>query len=82
MVITTHHASSFVDPGSPGLIFPAEERGEGDDDGHEPDAGDQHPDRAGAPGVDVVRICHGPEPSIISPTLFLSVCPLSLQIII
>ena len=76
----THHASSLVDPGSPGLIFPAEERSERDHDGHEPDTGDQHPDRAGAPGVNIVRIGDGPEPSIISPTLFLKV--FRLQIII
>ena len=66
----THHASSFIDAGSPGLVFPAEERSERDYDGHEPDTGDQHPDRAGAPGVDIVRVGHRPEPDIISPALF------------
>ena len=78
--LSPHHASSLVDPGQPSLVFPAEERSEGDNDGHEPDTGDQHPDRAGAPGVDVVRVGHGPEPSIISPTLFWKV--FQLQIII
>ena len=77
---STHHARSFVNPGSPFLIFPAKERSEGDDDGHEPDAGDQHPDGAGAPGVDIVRIGDGPEPSIISPTLFLKVFRLQIMI--
>ena len=76
----TYHTGALVNSGGPVFILPAEERGEGDDDRHEPDAGDQHPDGAGAPGVDVVRICHSPEPSIISPTLFLKVFQLRISI--
>ena len=78
--LSPHHASSLVDPGQPSLVFPAEERSEGDNDGHEPDTGDQHPDRARASGVNVVRVGHGPEPSINSPTLFLKVFQLRISI--
>ena len=52
----TYHTGALVNSGSPVFILPAEQRGKGDDDRHEPDAGDQHPDGAGAPAVDVVRI--------------------------
>lgn len=59
----THHTLAVLDVLRPVLILPAEEGGEGDDDRHDPDGGDQHPDRGRVPRVDVVGVCHGPIPA-------------------
>ena len=61
---STHHAGPAGHSRRPVLVLPPEERGEGHDDRHQPDAGDQHPDGAGASAVDVVRIRNRPVSAI------------------
>ena len=62
----TNHAFSIFHILRPVFILPAEERSQGDDDGHHPDEGDQHPDGSGVSGVNVVRVSDCPVPAVIS----------------
>ena len=59
----THHTLAVRDSLRPVFILPAKERGQGHDDGHDPDGGDQHPDGGRVPRVDVVGVSHRPIPA-------------------
>ena len=61
--MSTHQAllldvDAVVEP----LVLPAEEGGEGDDDGGQPDQQDHRPHRAEGPRVDVLHLRHRPIP--------------------
>ena len=58
----SYHALSLPDSLLPVSVLPAKERSKRDDDGHDPDQGDQHVDGGGGAGVNVVGVGHGPVP--------------------